>query len=173
MIKESRCIAIPIFIIYKIINLVEPLHKFGVAVAIAKANSEKLRSSDKVIDPFARENLDQNLVVSYWPSYSIILNKFNTVDEHVRSIYLRNIDACPYNYLTVQFNLQVLLITNQPEPQASPLSKRDLYYWYTCIEAISGVGECLFLKMCNCVNKFQTILRLLQLWPNVWGVTKA
>jgi hypothetical protein len=61
-------------------------------------------------DPFSKDNIDINLLISAIPpSYSLILNKFNTIDQHS------------------------LLITNEYRDQSTPLSEFDLEAWYGSI----------------------------------------
>jgi Ca2+/Na+ antiporter len=61
-------------------------------------------------DPFSKNNIDPNLFISVIPpSYSLLLNKFNTIDRHT------------------------LLITNEYIDQSTPLNEFDLEVWYWCI----------------------------------------
>jgi hypothetical protein len=61
-------------------------------------------------DPFSKDNINIHLFISaISPSYSLILNKFNTIDQHS------------------------LLITNEYIDQSTPLSDHDLEAWYVSI----------------------------------------
>lgn len=61
--------------------------------AMSNKNTASTVSSNPVptLDPFDKNNLDERLVVTkIAPSYTLILNKFNTIQDHVSAFTMRN-----------------------------------------------------------------------------------
>jgi ATP adenylyltransferase len=86
-------------------------------VKTISTSSSTLGSASGKPDPFDKNTLDPDLVVSkVAPSYTLVLNKFNTVKDHA------------------------LLVTERFEPQNSALTSQDLEAWYWTIDVTNSIG---------------------------------
>lgn len=90
---------------------------FDAKEKVKTISSTSESSSSSKPDPFDKRTLDPNLVVAtIAPSYTLVLNKFNTVKDHA------------------------LLVTDKFEPQNSALTSQDLEAWYWTIDTTNSIG---------------------------------
>lgn len=89
---------------------------FDFVVSVADRKSSKKPSATGITDPLSLDMIDKDLIVDSFGGYSLVLNKFNTVEDHC------------------------LLITDGYVHQLSPLHQLDLDLWISLLETIDGVG---------------------------------
>jgi ATP adenylyltransferase/5',5'''-P-1,P-4-tetraphosphate phosphorylase II len=111
---------------------------FEFVVSIADRKSSKKPTATGVTDPLSLEVIDKDLVVDSFGGYSLVLNKFNTIEDHC------------------------LLITDAYVHQLSPLRQLDLDLWISILESIDGIG----FYNSNFISGASQVHKHMQLIPN-------